>query len=95
MTAEILGVSVSVQAAQIGGTYVSDPATGVMNGLFAAFVTQATADATTVGFGRMSSYFPGGTGNCNMMSDKDTYNSTSGWWVYYNFTATAVPWTDQ
>jgi hypothetical protein len=96
MTATILGATVSVQAAQIGGTYMGGPATGVMNGLYAAFVTQTVADSTNVlGTQKMSSFLPGGTGNCNMMSDKDTYNSTSGWWVYYNFTATAVPWTDQ
>ena len=95
-TGEVLGTAAAVQQMQIAGTYVGTPATSITNGLYAAFITQTEAQAKNAQVGLLNasiaSFFPGGSGNCNMMSDKDTYNAQSGWWVYYNFTATAVPW---
>ena len=101
LTGEVLGTAVTVEDAQVAGTYMGTPATDVINGLYAAFISQTDAQGhnAQVGLANQSiaSYFPGGNNNCSNSSDKDTLASsaTQGWWVYYNFTATAVPWTDQ
>jgi hypothetical protein len=98
LTGEVLGTAVSLSSVQVAGTYTGTPATTITNGLYAAFITQTDAQSNNAQVGlvnaSIASFFPGGSGNCNNMSDKDTLMGTQGWWVYYNFTATAVPWTD-
>ena len=41
----------------------------------------------------LSILFPGGTGNCAVDDDRDTYEAVFGWWVYLNFPADPVEWT--
>lgn len=98
VTASIFGTPVALQQLEVGATYAGSPATGVMNGVIRGFLTQAVAEATNVRFGpitaRLSSFFPGGQYNCASFSDQDTLNGTAGWWIYLNFTATAVPWSE-
>ena len=98
LTGTLLGTSVPLQGVQVGATYDGAPATGMMNGLLSAFIAQTDAQSTNITVGILTapiaSFLPGGSGNCASYSDKDTYNATAGWWLYQNFTATAVPWTD-
>jgi hypothetical protein len=99
VTASVFGTQVPLQQLQVGATYMGSPATGMMNGIIRGFLTQADADATSIAFGpfpaRLSSFLPGGQNNCANFSDKDTLGATQGWWLYFNFTAEAVPWSEQ
>jgi hypothetical protein len=96
---DLLGAQVTLHQLQVGATYNATPATGMTNGVLRGFLTQADAEATNIPFGfvtvKLASLLPGGQNNCANFSDKDTLNATSGWWIYYNFSATAVPWTEQ
>jgi hypothetical protein len=98
MTASIFGTPVPLQQVQVGATYTGSPATGMMNGVLRGFLTQADAEATNISFGiitaRLASFFPGGQNNCANFSDKDMLGTTPGWWIYFNFTAETVPWTE-
>lgn len=98
VTASVFGANVDVQSLQIAATYMGSPAIGMMNGLLAAFLTQTEAASTNIQIsvisGSIASFLPGGNGNCANFSDRDTLGGTQGWWVYYNFTATEVPWTE-
>jgi hypothetical protein len=99
VTASVFGTQVPLQQLQVGATYLGSPATGMMNGIIRGFLTQADADATSIAFGpfpaRLSSFLPGGQNNCASFSDKDILGMTEGWWIYFNFTATSVPWSEQ
>jgi hypothetical protein len=98
MTASIFGTNVPLQQVQVGATYMGSPATGMMNGVLRGFLTQADAEATNISLGlitaHLASFFPGGENNCANFSDKDMLGPTPGWWIYFNFTATSVPWTE-
>ena len=98
ITVELFGTPVTLTDARIGATYVGTPATSLTNGLLMGFLSQATADATILGGffnGRpLSSLLAGGTNNCANHSDKDVNNGVSGWWIYFNFPAAKVPWTE-
>ncbi len=88
--------------AYLAGTYVGSPATQVVNGLIRGFITEADADATIIpssfaliGGLPLSELFAGGTGNCAAYSDKDIGPAgQSGWYVYFNFVATQVTYTE-
>jgi hypothetical protein len=82
---------------QVGATYMGT--TSLINGVLRGFLTEADADNTNIAFfgpitAPLSSFLPGGDHNCASFSDKDTLNSTPGWWIYLNFTAESVPWTE-
>jgi hypothetical protein len=96
ITTKIFGAEVPLQQVQIGATYASS--TSLTNGVLRGFLTQADAEATNISLGiinaRLASFFPGGENNCASFSDMDTLGTTPGWWIYFNFTATSVPWTE-
>lgn len=90
------GVPIALRSARIAATFPNVPATSLTNGLIAGFLTESDANATTIpasvpliGGRPLSSVLPGGTGNCQGISDKDT-NGVPGWWFYLNFTAVQV-----
>jgi len=94
---DVAGIPITLQNAQLGATYVGNPATGLSNGLIAGFISEADADATIlpstlplVGGLPLSSLFAGGTGSCPAFSDKDVIGGVTGWQVYFNFTAGKV-----
>jgi len=95
MTATIFDTPVPLQQVQVGATYGSS---SLMNGVLRGFVTQADAEATNISFGivnaRLARLLPGDQHNCASFSDMDMLGTTPGWWLYFNFTATSVPWTD-
>jgi hypothetical protein len=100
VTASIFGADVPLQQVQVGATYSGSPATGMVNGVLRGFLTEADANATGISvFGPimtpLAGFLPGGNNNCANFSDMDTLGMTPGWWIYFNFTATSVPWTDQ
>ncbi|MGE3163427.1 MAG: hypothetical protein AB7O52_00825 [Planctomycetota bacterium] len=95
------GILVTLQEGQIAGSYVGNPATSITNGLGRGFVSEASANAITipatiplVGGMPLSALLPGGMGNCSSIDARDMGpTGTLGWWVYFNFSATAVPYT--
>ena len=101
VTLTLGGIPITLSDAQVGGTYVGNPATSLSNGLVMGFLTETDADATVlpadlpvVGGQTLSSVLRGGTGNCSGSSDMDTHPTLGdGWWMYLNFPATEVPWT--
>ena len=97
LTLSLGGIPVTLTDTSIAATYVGDPASGLVNGLVAGFLSEATANATIipasipmVGGRPVSALLPGGAGNCAGHTDKDVHNGVAGWWLYLNFTATAV-----
>jgi cysteine-rich repeat protein len=100
ITLSLAGIPVTLRDARIAATWVGNPATSTVNGLFMGFLSEADANATIIpatlpliGGQRLSSLLPGGTGSCAPFSDKDTHNGVMGWWFYFNFPSRAVPWT--
>jgi cysteine-rich repeat protein len=94
------GIMLRLRDAQVGATYVGNPATSMVNGLLKGFVTEADANTTIlpaslplVGGRALSSLLPGGTGNCASHDDRDYVNGVRGWWLYFNYTANQVTWT--
>lgn len=95
----ILGIPLPLEDVQIGGEYTGgNPPTGITNGLIKGFVSEAIANSVTlpptspVSPGQpLSSLLIGGAGNCHAGDDRDIHNGVSGWWVYLNFEAAAVP----
>jgi hypothetical protein len=92
------GVNLTYYGYQVSAAYSGAPATGLVSGLIAAFITQSDAQATVIDFGgpigsvTLDSILKGGAGGC-AGDDRDTYNAQTGWWFYYNFTATQVTYT--
>jgi hypothetical protein len=96
---------------EIAAEYVSDPATGLINGLLRGFVSEADAAATIipstiilVGGKQLSEILAGGItpGSCTVGGtpigdDRDTGPdlSTRGWYFYVNFVAEPVPYDDR
>ncbi len=94
------GIPITLRNAQIGATYVGNPAANLVNGLVRGFISETDANNTIipasfpqVGGQPLSSLLPGGVGNCRSAtaSDKDVHESVVGWWFYFNFTAAQVP----
>lgn len=95
------GIIVTLQDAQVAGTYVGNPATSISNGLGRGFISEASANAVIipatiplVGGMPLSALLPGGMGNCSSIDARDMGpGGTLGWWVYFNFAAQVVPYT--
>ena len=103
---ELAGIPITLTSAQVGATYTSNPATGMINGMLRGFISEADANATIlpgdlplVGNKPLSLLLPGGDPpgtdrNCSNYSDKDTVNGVMGWWFYLGFDATQVGWSE-
>lgn len=94
------GIPISLQSAQVSGSFVGNPATSITDGLLMGFISEAQAQAITipatiavVGGQTLASVLVGGAGNCSSNDDRDVGPDgvTMGWWIYLNFTA--VPTT--
>lgn len=88
------GIPVPLTGAQIGGTFVSNPATNLNNGLMRGFISETDANNTIlpmsiplIGGRPLSSVLAGGTGSCAAHTDKDMFNGVPGWWFYLNYVA--------
>jgi len=99
-TVTLSGITLPLDGFRAAATYSGDPATSLLNGLGMGFLSEATAQTTMVDLGSfgtvpLASLLPGGSGGCSVNDDRDTGPDglTSGWWLYFNFTAQAVTYT--
>jgi hypothetical protein len=97
---DLNGVALPLRELQIAGDWTATPVSGFATGLMRGFLSEA--DAATVilpaslpivGGQPITVLLPGGSGNCSTHDDRDSLNSVTGWWFYFNFPATAVSWT--
>lgn len=86
--------------AQYAGSLVGSPPTAIANGLLRGFLRESDANAILLPNPAdpaqsfpLSSFLPGGAGNCSSRNDKDLHRGESGWWFYFNFVADPVAWT--
>jgi len=108
LTLNLIGIPFTLRNARIAATYSPSPTSTLVNGLIRGFLTQTDADNTIIpstspliGGMALSGLFPGGdppganNTNCAAWSDRDLGPDgvTQGWWMYFNFTATAVAYT--
>ena len=99
-------IPVSLKDAYIAATYSGNPASGLVNGMIRGFMTEAIANTTilpawmaVVGGMPLSALFRGGVGCCSQpppaTGDRDVGpGGAAGWYVYFNFTAAVVPYTE-
>ncbi len=100
-----VGLTLPLVDVQLGATFAPAPTDQLVNGLIRGFLPEAVADAIQIplpdppgGTVTLSSLLPGGTGFCtgafgSTRNNKDVYQGVSGWWFYFNFTATRVPYS--
>ncbi len=108
LTLDLNGIPFTLRNARIAATYTAAPTNTLVNGLIRGFLSEADANSTIIpatyaliGGLPLSQLFPGGdppglnNTNCASWSDKDLGPDgvTQGWWMYFNFTATTVPYT--
>lgn len=99
---DVEGIQITLSEAQIGATYVGNPAERLINGILRGFISEADAnmiilpaDLPVVGGQTLSSVLRGGQGNCASGSDMDMGpGGEPGWWIYFNYTAGPVPWSE-
>ena len=102
VTFTLAGIPINLTEASIGGEYVGTPATSIRDGLIRGFLSEADANAAilpadiaVVGGRSLGSLLRGGTGNCQSGSDMDmSTTGARGWYMYLNFTARLVPYTE-
>lgn len=101
LTLDLGGILVSLESAQLAGRYSGTPASQILSGLGYGFLSQAAANTiiipasiAVVGGQPLSSLLPGGAGNCSTGDDRDLGpdGTTLGWWIYFNYSATQVPY---
>jgi hypothetical protein len=92
VTFNLAGIPITLQDARIGGEWFGSPATEIRDGMIRGFLSEATANATTIPEGTtgidsidgstLASLLRGGTGSCSqpspMTGDKDTYTPPGG-----------------
>jgi hypothetical protein len=91
------GLPLPLTAIRSAATRRDNPTPGLANGLLYGFVTEAAADALVLelpglGSRTLSSLLAGGTGACPAYSDMDVHEGQDGWWFYFNYSATVVPY---
>jgi hypothetical protein len=98
------GLNLVFDHARVAGQWDADPATGIVQGLFAGFLTEARAQQNFLpqGLGALSGQpltflFPTAAApqtSCPTVNDADVGpdGSTRGWWWYLNFEAVKVRW---
>ena len=96
---DLNGVSLPLSDLQIAGDWTATPVSGFATGLMRGFLSEAEAanvllpaSLPIVGGDPITVLLPGGAGNCAGHDDRDSLNSVSGWWFYFNFPAAAVAW---
>ena len=82
----------------LGATIRVNPTPGLVNGVMRGFVSEAVAEAITLpgdfGGGTLASVLPGGSGSCAAGDDRDELDGVSGWWFYFQYTATDVAYAE-
>ncbi len=106
LTVTLSGIPIILHQTVAGAEYSGTPASQLLHGLIRGFLTEADADATTipsslavVGGMNLSALLPGGSGCCQGSSasghEMDTLpDGTTGWWMYIEFQASPVPYTE-
>ena len=96
---DLLGIPVTLQEAQIGGTFMGDPVDTLSPGLMRGFLSETDADniiipadLPVIGGQPFSVLLPGGTNNCAPGDDRDMLDGVSGWWFYFEIVAEEVPY---
>lgn len=93
------GLPLPLTSVRTAASRRDSPLPGLSTGLLMGFLSEAAADALLIdlpGLGArpLSSLLAGGAGACPTHSDKDLHDGVSGWWFYFNYTATAVPYAE-
>lgn len=91
------GLPLPLTAIRSAATRRDNPTPGLTDGLLYGFVTETAADALVLqlpGLGprTLSSLLAGGAGACPGYSDMDVHEGQDGWWFYFNYSATVVPY---
>jgi hypothetical protein len=101
LTFNLGGLDIVLEAAQFSAVFVSSPPDSLAQGLLLGFLPEAVADTIllpadlpVVGGEPLSLLLPGGTGNCAPGDDRDVHNDESGWWIYWNYTAELVAFSE-
>jgi hypothetical protein len=102
-----VGFTIPLSDVYLAATYVGSPATSMVNGLIRGFLSETDANSVilpatfpVVGGQPLSILLAGGDPpgpgiNCRSISDKDVGpGGVPGWYMYFNFTASAVPYSD-
>ena len=76
-----------------------NPTSGLRDGLLYGFLPESVADTLIIdvpliGPRPLSSLLPGGSGACASHDDRDTHEGASGWWMYFSFAASTVPFSE-
>ena len=94
------GVALPLTDLQLAADWTATPVVGFSTGLMRGFLSEAEAanvllpaSLPIVGGQPITVLLPGGATNCAAHDDRDSLNSVSGWWFYFNFPADAVAWT--
>jgi hypothetical protein len=89
-----------LRSVQLSAMLVGSPTSDLDGGLMMGFLREADAaqvlipaDVPLVGGQPITILLPGGAGACASGDDRDTHEGQSGWWFYWNFEATTVPFT--
>lgn len=97
----ILGQRVPLRGVRVAATYSGTPTSGLTSGLLMGFLTETDANTITVPVPllpdfQLSQLLAGSAaGSCAPHSDRDTGpdpggGTTTGWWFYFNYTASRV-----
>ena len=94
------GTPVTFHDARLAAVYSGDPATSMIDGVIAEFITETDAQNTMLDLGALGTKSlsdllqPDACGAGDDM-DVGLDGSTPGWWFYLNFTAVPVTWVGQ
>ncbi len=94
------GTPITLVDAQIAASFNATPATALSNGLLRGFLRETDANLIVIsdpalpgGSVTLAGLLAGGAGGCSSRNDKDTHQGESGWWFYFNFSASSVTYT--
>ena len=94
------GTPITLIDAQIAAVFNATPATALSNGLLRGFLRESDANQIVIsdpalpgGSVTLAGLLAGGNGSCSTRNDKDTHQGESGWWFYFNFSASRVTFT--
>ncbi|HWS27844.1 MAG TPA: hypothetical protein VN259_14880 [Xanthomonadales bacterium] len=94
------GTPITLVDAQIAAVFNATPATALSNGLLRGFLRESDANQIVIsdpalpgGSVTLAGLLAGGNGSCSTRNDKDSHQGESGWWFYFNFSASQVTFT--
>ncbi len=90
LTIRLAGIPITLQNAQVGAEFRAGSPQRLIDGLLMGFLPESVANATYL---PSSVMIVGGRSLGSLLnpSDRDMLGAVRGWWLYLNFTATAVP----